>query len=677
MQKYILSPILAVFILLSAPLFGQKCGHDVLEEEVKRLYPNLSADEAEFISTVNFDAPHNTEAVVHTIPVVVHIIYDTQSDNISDKQVRDAIIGLNEDYRRLNADTSNTRSIFQGVAADCEIEFQLAKLDPQGNCSTAITRTQSALSVGANNNVKGLISWPNTKYLNIWVVNSISLSGSSSTGTVLGYAYKPNPGQSKTYDGIVIRHDRMGRIGTGTSMGRTLTHEAGHYLGLDHPFKGGCFAGDNCADTPPVLEASYGCNTNANTCSNDSPNKPDMIENYMDYADDNCMNLFTDDQRAIMRSNLANVARRGYLISATNAQTTGIEPGMALPCAPQANFKANQTVICNGTSVQFTDMSTSGNATNWSWYFPGGTPSTSTAQNPTVTYSNASGKTFKNYDVGLTVTNAVGTTQSYIDGYMSVHMPNSTIWANNFNSGFEFNTIPNGTWHVENSEGDNIKWERNSFNSFEGDFSVKLDNYNNEPDNTDALVTNFINVNRAAAMNFSFRYAVASKPGFAMDKLNVSVSQDCGETWESVRTLLGPLLYAATNKPNPWNPTSSSNWRKVTVGLDDYIGNQPIMIKVEFISGGGNNALLDAFNLDVTLDQEELSANSITIFPNPSNGLFQIEGLPAGTAYRIFSIDGREIQQGTLALDASLQVNASPGYYIFQTEGVRKQLIIQ
>ena len=148
MQKYILSPILAVFILLSAPLFGQKCGHDVLEEEVKRLYPNLSADEAEFISTVNFDAPHNTEAVVHTIPLVVHIIYDTQSDNISDKQVRDAIIGLNEDYRRLNADTSNTRSIFQGVAADCEIEFQLAKLDPQGNCTTAITRTQSALECG-------------------------------------------------------------------------------------------------------------------------------------------------------------------------------------------------------------------------------------------------------------------------------------------------------------------------------------------------------------------------------------------------------------------------------------------------------------------------------------------------------------------------------------------------
>ena len=101
------------------------------------------------------------------------------------------------------------------------------------------------------------------------------------------------------------------------------------------------------------------------------------------------------------------------------------------------------------------------------------------------------------------------------------------------------------------------------------------------------------------------------------------------------------------------------------------------MIKVNFISGGGNNAFLDAFNLDVTLDQEELSANNINIYPNPSNGQFQVDGLPAGTAYRIFSIDGREIQQGTLGLDASLQVYATPGYYIFQTEGIRKQLIIQ
>jgi hypothetical protein len=260
---------------------------------------------------------------------------------------------------------------------------------------------------------------------------------------------------------------------------------------------------------------------------------------------------------------------------------------------------------------------------------------------------------------------------------MSVHTPNSTIWANNFNSGFEFNTIPNGTWHVENSDGDNIKWERNSFNSFEGNYSVKLDNYNNAPDNSDALVTNFIKVDRAAAMNFSFRYAVASKPGFAMDQINVSVSQDCGESWQSVRSLLGPLLYAATNKANPWNPTTSSNWRKVTIGLNDYVGNQPIMIKVDFISGGGNNAFLDDFNLDVTLDQEDLSAAHINIYPNPSNGRFNVQGLPAGTPYTIYSTDGRALQKGQLDLDASLELSAPAGFYLFQAASIRKALIIQ
>jgi predicted Zn-dependent protease len=678
MRKYLKYSILLAFALVSTHSFGQKCGHDLLEEEIKRQNPNFESDWAEFISTVDFDSDQKTEGTVFTIPVVVHIIYDDASDNITDKQVKNAIEVLNEDYRRLNPDTSDTRGTFLNVAADCEIEFKLAKLDPNGNCHTGITRTQSALSVNANNNVKSLKSWPRTKYVNIWVVNSIDL-GSSGQGTVLGYAYKPSPGQSTTYDGIVIRHDRMGRIGTSSSRGRTLTHEMGHYLGLDHPFKGGCFQGDNCADTPPVDEASFGCNLTANTCSNDNPNLPDQIENYMDYADDDCVNMFTDDQKAIMRSSLNSASLRGYLITATNATATGIDPQAVLPCAPQANFGASQTVFCKGTTVQFTDKSEFGNPTSWSWYFQGGTPTTSNAQNPTVTYNSAAGVGFQNYTVSLTVTNATGSSQSLTDGFISVRRTGggTHMWVNNFSSGFEFHDIPNGTWHVENADGDDIKWERNSYNHYDGNYCVKLDNFNNDPDNSDALITDQIVVNRATAMSLGFRYAVASKPGQAQDKLRISVSQDCGETWEEVRTILGPLLYAALNKANPWNPTSASNWRSASINLNDYAGGAPIMIKVDFISGGGNNAFLDAFNLDVTLDQEELSANSINIFPNPSNGLFQVEGLPAGTAYRIFSIDGREIQQGTLALDASLQVNASPGYYIFQTEGVRKQLIIQ
>ena len=670
MQKYIRRPLIIALTLISSVVYGQKCGHDHLEEEVKRLYPNYESAEQEFIQSIDFDAAHEPEATVYKIPVVVHIIYDSNDDNISDKQVKDAIAVLNEDFRRLNADTTNTRAVFAGDAADCEIEFVLAKLDPQGNCTTGITRTQSALSVNAGNNVKGLISWSNSRYMNVWVVNSISLAGSG-TGTVLGYAYKPNPGQSTTFDGLVVRHDRMGRIGTSNSAGRTLTHEVGHYLGLDHPFKNGCFGGDNCADTPPVSEASFGCNLNANTCSNDSPNRPDQIENYMDYADDICTNMFTDDQRAIMRNNLNISNRRGYLLTSTNANNTGIAANAVLPCAPQANFKANQAVFCEGSTVQFTDESTFGNPTSWQWNFPGGSPSSSTSENPSITYNSPG-----NYNVQLAVTNATGSSTLLQSGYVSVRENTPTMWVNSFNSGFEFYDIPNGTWHVENPDGDNIKWERNSYNHYEGSYSVKLDNFNNEADFTDALITDKIYVGNAASMNFNFRYAIASRPGFAGDKMVVSVSQDCGTTWQSVRTFIGPLLYAATNQSSAWNPSSQSNWRLGSINLNSFVGPDPIMIKIDFTSGGGNNAFLDDFELSVTLDSEELSAEKVQISPNPSNGSFSVEGLPVGTSYRILSIDGRFIQQGQLNNLGAIDVNAAAGYYIFQAGPLRKSFII-
>ena len=673
MQKYNRIPLIAAFVLFTLTSFGQKCGHDLLEEEVKRNYPGYESAEAEFIASVDFERDNQTEATVYKIPVVVHIIYDTQADNISDKQVKDAIAVLNEDFRRINADTSDTRSVFVDVATDTEIEFELAKLDPNGNCTTAITRTQSALSVNASNNVKGLVSWSNSKYLNIWVVNSIDIGSSGAGGTVLGYAYKPNPGQSTTFDGIVIRHDRMGRIGTGVSRGRTLTHEAGHYLGLDHPFRGGCFQGDNCADTPPVLESSFGCDLTANTCSNDFPNLVDQIENYMDYADDDCMNMFTQDQKAIMRSSLETANRRGYLITTGNQSGTGIAAGTVLPCAPEANFLADRAVFCEGSTVQFSDESTFGNPTSWQWNFPGGNPSTSTLENPVVTYANPG-----NYNVKLEVTNANGSSTLLQNGYVSVRSNNSGLWVNGFNSGFEFFAVPNATWHVENADGDAIKWQRNSFNNYEGAYCVKLDNFNNSPDNSDALVTDKIWVGGAQSMAFSFAYAVASKPGFAGDRIVVSVSQDCGTSWESVRTLIGPILYAATNQANAWNPANQNNWRTTTISMDDYVGNDPIMIKVDFISGGGNNAFLDDFELSVVLNEEELTAESISIFPNPSNGVFEIGGLPTGTDYVIYSLDGKVIQRSTLNSNATIDLSqAAAGYYIFQAGQIRKPLIIQ
>jgi hypothetical protein len=169
------------------------------------------------------------ESVVHIIPVVFHVMWYDQSDNISEAQLQDAIDILNEDMRRMNPDTGLLRAIFKPVAADMEVEFRIAKKDPNGQCTNGVTRTQTNLSLAANNNVKSLIGWDNTKYLNIWVVRQINLSGTSPGSITLGYSAFPYNGIPLTQDGIVIRHDNLGSIGTSAgTRHRTLTHEIGH-----------------------------------------------------------------------------------------------------------------------------------------------------------------------------------------------------------------------------------------------------------------------------------------------------------------------------------------------------------------------------------------------------------------------------------------------------------------
>ena len=136
---------------------------------------------------------------------------------------------LNEDFMRLNPDTVDTRDIFKGVAANCNIQFKLATTDPYGNCTDGITRTVSPLTNGGDEDAKKLIDWDRKKYLNVWVVKSIGRAAN-----ILGYARLPTS-RDKVGDGIIILSDYVGTIGTGNSnyMGRTLTHEIGHGLPMD------------------------------------------------------------------------------------------------------------------------------------------------------------------------------------------------------------------------------------------------------------------------------------------------------------------------------------------------------------------------------------------------------------------------------------------------------------
>ncbi|MEQ9263043.1 MAG: M43 family zinc metalloprotease [Owenweeksia sp.] len=621
------------------------------------------------------------QAVTYTIPVVFHVIYNDYRDNISRAQLEDGLRVLNEDFRRLNSDTSNTRSIFKGVAADIEVEFKLAKIDPNGNCTDGITRTQSALSINARDNVKGLVSWDNDKYFNVWVVNSIN--SSSSTGTVLGYAYLPTPGQSANRDGMVIRHDRVGAIGTSSGVGRTFTHEAGHYLGLLHPFNGNsCTAGDGVGDTPPVASPNFGCNFNTNSCNNDNPDLPDMVENYMDYADDDCQNLFTQGQKSIMRSTLQNSSLRLNLRSTANLTATGITSPPA--CEPTAIFEAERNVICSGESITFQDMSEDGDPTSWNWSFPGATPSASTQQNPTITYPNP-GK----YNVTLRVSNSAGLDSTTYTDFIYVKSAGSTTYYPNWTESFEASTIPSPDVNVIDG-GDGISFQISTQAGSAGSQSLVIDNLNSSViGEIDELISPAITTIFTENLSLSFDYAFAAQQNSDSDELNVYASLDCGETWVLRRFYRGGQLRTGANTSQPYVP-AANDWTTQNINFNAYVGPDPLLIKFEFINGGGNNFYLDNINFSGNIGLEEYFSDQLQVFPNPAKDQFTIQSEQFelnGTELSISDMTGKEIVHTLIETNArsynmnTRQWGLTKGVYLIRLEKegkvANKKLILE
>jgi PKD repeat protein len=398
--------------------------------------------------------------VDYNIPVVFHVIYQNASNawNISAAQIQSQVDILNEDFKRLNADTMNAPANFRAVAAGSNINFCLAQRDPQGNPSTGIVRwpfTQSASwsisSIDAT--IKPATIWDPTRYLNIWVVNiSGGTLGYAQFPVSSGLAGMPGSGSANT-DGIVLLYNSVGRPPdnpfTGVyNKGRTATHEVGHWLGLRHIWGDGssCSATDYCADTPPSDAANYGCASTHASCSG-----PDMVQNYMDYSDDDCVNLFTYNQVQRMWTVLANSPRRVSLLTANSCRTVVVTPGPLT-----AAFTASDTVADFGgvlDTLQFTDQSVGVPTTRfWTisppmgWVFAPG--STASSANPRLYFTTAG-----QYTVKLKVTNSFGsdslTRTNYIRARATACASGATDLANTRVASFTFagttNTYPTGT----------------------------------------------------------------------------------------------------------------------------------------------------------------------------------------------------------------------------------------
>ena len=336
-NRFVLLALSLVACSLTA--FSQRnCGSmDVLEmqlqEDPKRAI--LLEQIENHIQAIDASGIRAVEGVV-TIPVVVHVLYSNAAQNISDAQIMSQIDVLNEDFRRTNSDADNTWS----QAADTEIEFCLAGSDPLGNPTDGILRVPTSVTAfGTNDGMKssasgGSDAWPASSYLNIWVCNI--------GGGILGYAQFP--GGSPSTDGVVCGYQYFGTTGTATApfnLGRTTTHEVGHWLNLRHIWgDGGCGADDFVSDTPKSGGANYGCQVGSSSCGS-----TDMVENYMDYSDDACMNLYTVGQKNRMR---ALFESGGYRASLLNSVACG--EVVAPTCDDGIQNGDEQGVDCGGSN---------------------------------------------------------------------------------------------------------------------------------------------------------------------------------------------------------------------------------------------------------------------------------------------------------------------------------------
>jgi hypothetical protein len=304
----------------------RNCGSVEHHHQLLQQHPEIQQNRDEIETfTQRYHKQHGMDkatGIVYTIPVVVHIVFKTSAQNLSDAQVQSQIDVLNEDYRLLNADHTKTPSFFSGLKADAEIQFCLAKTDPTGAPTTGITRTSTTkTSFGTNDAVKkastgGKAPWNTAAYLNLWVC--------SIGGGILGYAQFP--GGPAATDGVVIDYQYFGRNGTSVApfnKGRTATHEVGHWLNLNHIWGDdgtACTGTDNVSDTPNQADENYGCPTYpTSSCSNTS----DMYMNYMDYTDDACMYMFSAGQATRMRAVLASGGARASLANSSGCNTSG------------------------------------------------------------------------------------------------------------------------------------------------------------------------------------------------------------------------------------------------------------------------------------------------------------------------------------------------------------------
>ncbi len=608
MKKILLAFILATTIASVTNAQEKHCYTTEMDNEATLNNPDMLRQRQNLETFIQQygKAERRNNSVVYVIPIVFHILHNYGEENISDAQVLDQVRILNRDFRRTNADTVNIVPAFQGMAADIEVEFRLPSIDPNGNCTNGIDRVQTMLTYSANNQSK-INGWPNNKYLNVWVANSLENTGAA--------AYAHYPGGNNAVDGIMNLHSYLGSIGTSSEgRSRTLTHEIGHYLNLAHVWgstnsPGVACGDDNVSDTPETKGWSS-CVPTGSLCN---PPIVENVQNYMEYSF--CEYMFTEGQKTRMRATLnSSVSGRNNLWTPANLLATGVTQGPQV-CTPIADFNVNKRLACEGGDITFYDLSWNATVANRVWSFPGGVPSTSTDSAPVVNYPVAG-----NYSASLTVSTATGAdsiTRSslvYITGSQQTSVP--------FVESFEDTaSFPGATGFILN-EDNGTTWARVTNAASAGSASIRINNYTNVSGKIDDWVMptlDFSNITSPVVMTFDV--ANAQRDSTSNDRLTFSGSLNCGANWIPRYNKSGTSLSTATSLVVTNFTPNATQWRQESLSLNPFKPLPNIRFKFSNISDRGNNTYIDNINITgmiVSVDEIDEIQLGFALYPNPT-----------------------------------------------------------
>ena len=536
-----------------------------------------------------FNTPKKTKEILN-IPVVFHIIHRGESlgtgTNLPDDKIREQLQILNEDFRKLNDDQILTPLEFLDVAADTEINFVLAKQDHEGLPSLGITRQQGTQNTYNRSEEEILYAenyWPAENYLNIYIAD---------LEDYLGWATFPfsnlegniEINNDRLLDGVAIDYKWLGinqNTGSFNSYGRTLTHEIGHYFGLRHLWgsQQNCSSDDYCIDTPHQ-STSYSGECPSETVI--SCGTSDMYSNYMNYTDDACMNIFTQNQKDRMHIVLNHSPRRNTLpqspalenpivasndlgiktMSATHLNDCN---GFLLPKVIVRNYGTNVienfiiSFFLNDTLIEIIDIN--GN------YQP---LEIDTIVFQAITLDNLIDPVL-NFKIGLVNQTEDGNLNNNL---LSVPLPDKVTktlpFFMNFEGAIDYETVME-QYQISN-------WDTVLLNTNDLQNQALFIDFTNDSTSLglfDYLFTPNFNLSNYAKPQISFKYAYQSTGlDHLQDGLIVALSDDCGQNFFSENYLIelygSNLASVGSTSSSFFTPRDTSEWKKITIDLMDF-----------------------------------------------------------------------------------------------------------